>query len=631
MAEMTQKELECFKHFITAYKHQWDLNSYMRTNYDEDMEYYCSYRPAKRYPLAYNEPFNKLLPKTMTILSKMMSQIYQAGTGDLVSVRPRKKADVDRAPRVQGLLDFQLENLNSIDMMGGSYLFNFQWMFNAVNFGKGIAKLYWRKEERIAPRRVSVPSPKFNNVGQLVGIEMIEKVVEDMQVVYDGPYAEVIHPKLFVPHPYYKSIQKMPFIFCVYSKPIDHIKRLADKGIYKNVDKLGWSGTSGHGLGDSDSAEAYSKSIEIEGAMSLKELQTEYISPNVDIIEGYGRYIFPEDETPYEVGSGMKIKGKESEAIVHIGNYKTILSIQKNKYEYRPFFDIGAYYHPEMYWDIGVIRLGKGVQELHSTLANTRVQNTMMLVNQMLKVREEADIDPQALVWKPYGIIPVEDMNDIEPLVTPDVSQTGAFREQEQFFDNVLQEITGMYNYGMGQTPDRQEHVGTIYSLQAVGEARTKLLLMTMDHTGFRPFLKYMMLLNLWHLPQGFEARINTNEGQQFTPLWPQDIHADYDFSARYTGMEPALGKQFKAQQLIQYAQMWEKSPYLQHHQFMKAILELMDFHDSDRYLKSPQQLQQEQMQQQQQMLAGAMVQDQLAAKEQNRELTRDIVKGLMS
>lgn len=634
---MNSKDLAAFKHFIEAYKHQYDLNSYVRANYDEDLEYYLSYRPQQRYPLAYSESFNRLLPKVMTILSRFMDQIYQAGTGDLVSVKPRKKSDIERAKRVAGLLNYQLEGLNDIDCQGGSYLFNMQWMLNAITFGKGIAKMYWHKEERVMPRRIDIPVPMFDDAGRLVGMDVSTHIQEDMQTVYNGPYAEVLHNKLFVPHPHYKNIQKMPFVFCVYKRPIDYIKKQMDDGVFKrsNLKEMGWTGMDtttrgGDTISGMDSAEAFAKSIEIEGALTYHDFESERISPEVDIIEGYGRYIFPEDDAPYEVGSGIKIKGKESEAIVHIGNYKTLLSLQKNKYGTRPFFDIGCYYHPEMYWDLGLIRLGKGIQEHYNTFANTRLQNAIMMVNQMLKVREDSDIDPRALVWKPYGVIPVEEMDDVQPLITPDQAQSNAFREQEQFFDQTLQDITGMYSYNMGETPSRQEHVGTIYSLQSMGEARTRLLLMTMDHTGFRPLLRHMMLLNMWHLPSKFEARINTNNGEQFTPMFSGDIHVDYDFSARYTGLEPALGKQYRAQQLIQYAQMWAESPYLQHREFMKAILELMDFHDSDRYLKSDQQMQQEQMMAQQGALQQAALEDQMSAKEDDRQLMQEVAKGLL-
>lgn len=623
---MTRDE-EAAKYFLPSYKRQYDLNSYARRNYDEDLEYYTSYRPSTRYPLAYSESFNKLLPKIMTILSRFMDQLYQAGTGDLVSVRPRKRQDVERAPRIQGLLNQQLENLNDIDSHGGSYLFNFQWMFNALTFGKGVAKLYWRREERIAPRRQYMPVPKMDRQGRIVGVDFKSRVIQEPQLVYNGPYAEIIHNKLFVPDPFYRDIQKMPFVFCVYSKPVDHLKKMQDKGIYRNVGKIGWpSGSLPNSSGNessmgSDSFERFSKSIVIEGANYYSEDDLERKSPNVDIIEGYGKYIFPEDDVPYEIGSGIKIKGPETEAIIHIGNYKEVLRLEKNLYGVRPFFDIGAYYHPEMYWDIGLIRLGKGIQEQYNNLGNLRMQNAMMLVNQMLKVQRDSDLSPEALIWKPFGILPVDSMDEVQALETPDAFQSNVFREQESFFSDALDDILGMYKYGQGGTPDRQEHVGTIMSLQSVGEARTKLLLMTMDHTGFRPLLKHIMRLNMFHLPDDYEAKVNTPQGMGFSPLFPGDIHVEYDFSARYTGMEPALGKQYRAQQLIQLSQLWQQSPYLQHQQFMKAVMELMDFQDSDKYVKTPEQVAQERQQAMQAQMAMLKMQTE-------QEMAKDVVRG---
>jgi hypothetical protein len=412
------------------------------------------------------------------------------------------------------------------------------------------------------------------------------------------------------------------------------------KGVFKNIHLLGGATSADHRTSGSmtstsdDSAEAFAKSIEIEGSMvSVADFDSEYNTPDVDVIEWYCKYVFPEDETPINVG-GTTLKGGESEAIMHIGNYQTLLSIQKNKYGMRPFFCMGGYMHPELFWDLGIIRLGKAIQEQYNNLGNTRYQNAIMMVNQMLKVRVDADIDPQALVWRPSGLVPVEEMEDVQPLIVPDVAQSGIFREQEAFFEETLSDITGMYPYGMGQTPPRQEHVGTIYSLQSVGEARTRLLLMTMDFLGFQPFLRHMMLLNTWHLPQEFESRIVDRGQEQFTQMFPGDVHPEYDFSVRYTSMEPALGKQFRSQQLIQYAQMWQQSPYLQHHQFMKAILELMDFKDTDKYLVSPEQVQAQQRQQMQQEvqreLMGAVVQDKMAEKESERGLVRDLAKAVL-
>lgn len=635
---MNKLERRAFEHFLPLYKRQWDQNQYNRTNYDEDLECYLGYRNEYKYPFAYNESFNKILPTIMTVMSRFMDQLYQSD--NLISVRARTRNDVERKGIVEGLLNFQMETMNDIDMQGGSYLTMFKWLFNALAFGKGIIKGYWRKEDRIMPRRVALPVPQFDDMGRIIGMETIDHLSMEMQTLYDQPYLEVLHNKLFVPDPSYKNIQQMPAVFCVYRRSMDYIKRQADKGIYRNIKEIPWQGSGGTGGAGvtgygSDSAEAFAKSLDIENALEIQHLtdaDSKSTAPLIDIIEGYGKFIF--DTAPYEIGSGIKIKGKEEEAIIHMANYKTVIKIEKNQYQSRPFFDIGAYIQPEMFWDVGITRLCKGIQEQYNNLANLRMQNANMLVNQMLKVREDSDVDPASLIWKPFGIIPVEEMGDVEPLVIPDVGQTQVFREQEQFFDATIQDMTGVYDYSKGVTPQRQERVGVVYSLQSMGEARTKLLLMTMDHMGIRPLLKYMMILNTYHLPHGAEYRFADKEGDNFGQVFAGDIHPEFDFSARYTSMEPALGKQFRAQQLLQLAQIWQQDPTLQHYQWKKSILEMLDYQDSDRYLKTPEQLMKEQQQavQMQMMTAAQEVEGEMKVEQLKGDLDiqKEVVKGLM-
>lgn len=601
---MNTKEEEIFKYLLLKYKDNWDRNEYARTNYDEDLEYYRGYRNPSKYPLAYNIVYNRLLPIVYQLLARFMDQLYQSG--NIVSVKPRKKRDIERAKKVEATLNFQLDSLNDIDMQGGSYLTMMKWMFNNITFGKGIVKAYWRKEERISPRRIALPVPNFDRMGNFQGYDILDYLNQEMQTLYDGPYVEVLHNKTFVPHPEYKSIQLMPQVFLVYKKSVDYVKQMADKGVYlaRNLKDLGGDSGGGAGLYASDSEESYAKSIDIEGALTKPDEKHERKSPEVDILECYAKLIF--DDAPYSVGSGIKIKGNEEEAIIHIGNYNTILSIQRNTYGVRPLFDMGWYMQPELYWDLSMITLAKGIQEQINTMANLRTQNAMMMVSQMIRVDPDADIDPEALTWRPFGIVPALE-GEVEPLVVPDMN-SNLFMEQETFYEKSIQDLTGQYSYNMGQTPQRQERVGVVHSIQSMGEARAKLMLMSMDYLGIRPLLKYMMILNTFHLPSGFEYRItdkDNQEGQGFGMLFGDDIHPDFDFAARYTAMEPALGKSFRSQQLLQLAQAWQQNPWINQFQMSKLTLELMDVREADLLLKSPQQFAQEMQQQQKaQMMA---------------------------
>jgi hypothetical protein len=256
-----------------------------------------------------------------------------------------------------------------------------------------------------------------------------------------------------------------------------------------------------------------------------------------------------------------------------------------------------------LYWDYGLVKLTKGIQRQIDNLANLRMHNASMMMNTMIRVDPESDIPPESLTWKPFGVIPAY-QGEIEPIIVPD-THSNLFMEQENFFEHTIQDITGMYSYNMGQTPQRQEAVGVVYGIQQMGEARAKLMMMTMDYLGIRPLLKYMMTLNTFHLPQGFEYRISEGDEQSFGQLFGDDIHSDFDFSARYTAMEPALGKQARMQQLMQLAPIMLQNPWINQYQWWKTILELSDVREAKQLLKQPeQQMQEAQQQAQQQMMA---------------------------
>jgi hypothetical protein len=240
-----EKELALFKALTQRYKSQWDMNQKTRSNYDEDLECYLGYRNPQDYPLAFNESFNRILPIIYTILSRFMDQIFQSG--NIVSVKPRRSDNLESAKSVEAVLNFQMENLNAIDMQGGAYLTMYKWFFNCLTFGKGILKTYWRKEERLSPLRVPVPVPSFDRRGNFQGWDTIDNIEMKMQAVYDGPYCEVVHNKCFIPHPEYKNIQQMPAVFLVYKRSIDEIKRLVDLGVYRKeaLAGLGWESAVG--------------------------------------------------------------------------------------------------------------------------------------------------------------------------------------------------------------------------------------------------------------------------------------------------------------------------------------------------------------------------------------------------
>ena len=626
---MNKNELEAYSYFTQTYDRLKNLNEPYRAEFDKYDEYYRGYRDSNQYPFAYNYSFNKIIPIIYTVLSRVMAHLYR--NSDVVVVKPRQQNDVQRAEVVQGVLNYQLNNMNDVDYQGGSYLIMMQWFLSALVHGKGIVKAFWRHEEETLPKRMDIPVPKFDTAGgqmYLAGYEPRSIMYNAPQITYDGPYMENIPVRFFFPDPDYRSIQKMPCVAHLHVKSLDWLKNMEQKGFFKNIKKVGERATEVNRLKDAggvDSEEYNMKAKEIEGAYTLEEIATKrHAANNIEIVDFYGKYALEGDI--YEVGRGHTMKGREDEVVCTIANHDTIIRLEKNKYGVRPFFDIGAHLNMTRYWDIGVIELIKDIQEAYNNISNLRVHNAMMKVNSMIKVLMDSNVDPATLVWKPFGIIPVDTHEDIEVVEVPDINAQ-VFREQIDFFEDVIQDITGIYDYTKGVTPARQERVGTMYSIQAMGEARIKLLMMTMDYMGMRPMLKYLTLLNCHHLPSGMEYRVSGKTDAQFGRVFSDALKMDYDFESKYAAMEPALAKEARIQNLLQLSQLWQMDPYVNNYEFKRAILELSDMPQPDRFLRDPRAVAQMMAEQETKALLPDIMQHEAKTKQTEMKITGDLEK----
>jgi len=629
---MTKKEREAYNYFIQEYHRLKNLNQPYRNQFNDYIEYYRGYVDKTRYPMAYNYSYNKILPIILRELESMMGHLYRGG--DVVAVRPRSKADIQAAERVGDILNFQMDNLNGLDSQGGSFWVMINWILSALIFGKGVVKAYWMREEGPSPirqvQRVPVVWWDTANRPHIVDYEYKDIIVDQVGTIYNGPYIENIPIRQFLPDPEYKDIQKMPCAAHVFKQSVDWIKKNVDKGVYnkKAMKELGKLAGMVRGA-QSDLTEFNSKILEIESASTLEEIATDYhTAQNIPIIDCYGKYSL--SGPVIDVDRGVTFKGKEEEVVCTIANYDTILRLEPTPYGIKPFFDVGAHINPDRYYDMGVVELVKDIQEAYNVLANLRLQVVNSKINPMMQVLVDSDLDPRFLVFKPFGFIPVTSHDDIKILESADFGQ-GTFSSHMNFFDNIIAEMTGVHPYSMGQTPPRQEHVGTMYSLQQMGQSRMRLLMMTMDHTGFRPLLQYIMKMNVMNLPTGQEYRVtNRDEEYAFNQVWGEDIHTNYDLSARYVSMEPALDKPFRINQLLQLSQTWSQDPSVNQYQFKRAIMELMEMMEPDRMLYTEEEVQRKSQAGMHQGYQEEIVRAKWEANEKGKTRQHDMVMGLL-
>ena len=215
--------------------------------------------------------------------------------------------------------------------------------------------------------------------------------------------------------------------------------------------------------------------------------------------------------------------------------------------------------------------------ELNS-LRNARMDNVNLLINRMWKVLRGADIDLKQLRSRAGGIIEVDDMNDIEELTFTDIASS-SYMEDSRIRED-MDRAVGVFDYTRGETTDRRETATTASILSQSADERFKLKVRLMEDTGLRRLGQLLVALNQQFLTSERAVRILGTEGMEFINVSPQDIIGQYDVMPLGTTIEPVVNKQARLDNLINMYNLMKDSPYIDHVQLLKRILEGADIKD---------------------------------------------------
>jgi hypothetical protein len=137
----------------------------------------------------------------------------------------------------------------------------------------------------------------------------------------------------------------------------------------------------------------------------------------VEILERWGLYDLDGD-------------GVREECLFVIANRTVLLRAIPNPFHHqkKPIIRSVLFPVPLEWYGIGLVEPVIPLQHELNTLRRQRLDNINMAINRMWKVNSYADIDLEALVSSPNGIILTDDMEAIDTLPTTDVT-TGAYNE----------------------------------------------------------------------------------------------------------------------------------------------------------------------------------------------------------
>lgn len=530
-----------------------DFDSAVMTRAPHEEKWVRWYKLYRSYTEKKDTGANLFIPYTFSAIESVVPRLISTmfASRPFIGVLPVNEESVDKAKMHEKLLDYQLtQRINTIELAS-------MWIKEALMYGTSHIKPVWRYEIRNVKQKVPVTS--------ILGVSMESKYQDTEIVAYDDPHVEHIDIWDIYVDPDATNVDDAEYVVHRVFRTKEHIKRMAQNGIYKNIEKIGnsFSPTSSDEIGSEErmSSIGLSKSPKQQDKIELLEYWTD-------------------------------------ERIIVVANRSAIIRNEPNPFWHgkKPFIRIVDHPVPHEYYGIGEIEPIEYLQyELNDT-RNQRMDNVNLVLNRMWKVLRGADIVPEQLISRPGGFIEVDDMGDIEEIKFTDVTSS-SYKEEEEIKRDIDRTV-GVFDYARGETTDRRETATTASILSNAANERFRLKVQLMEDMGLRRLGLMLIQLNQQFIDSERVIRVVGDDGVNFEILSPEDIMGEFDIMPIGSTVEPIINKETRVNQLISLYGVMKDSPHINQSEFLKKILETADIKDTSRIIIPMEQAIQRQMQQ---------------------------------
>ena len=190
--------------------------------------------------------------------------------------------------------------------------------------------------------------------------------------------------------------------------------------------------------------------------------------------------------------------GIKEEACLVIANRSVLVKAIANPFDHqkKPIVRSALFTVPLEWYGIGLIEpVISNIHELW-TIRRQRLDNVNMVINRMWKVSSIADVDLDTLISSPNGVVVTDDMNAVEVLDTPNVTES-AYAEATQIEADIKEAV--LPDSAMG-TPDSGRLGRTARGAQMIiGQALEKYgtAIKFIEETAIKRVLRMFHQLNL--------------------------------------------------------------------------------------------------------------------------------------
>ncbi|MCP4597071.1 hypothetical protein [Neptuniibacter sp.] len=301
------------------------------------------------------------------------------------------------------------------------------------------------------------------------------------------------------------------------------------------------------------------------------------------------------------------------------------------QYKYMPL--------PLEFFAMGIPEVLEHLQEDKNLIRSARRDNIDLVIQQIIKARQGADINYDLMNYSPGAIWPLENLNDVEPLVVPDVTQSSYQEEAQREHD--MENALSFFGYARGMTPQHQEQPTTVMKLQQASMNRLDLAVKMAEFTTLQNIATRVVLLNRRYMEKDDWEAIVGEPDAGFYRLSEEQIRRFFMFKPM--GSSVTHIKELRQQQIQAAMDMTVSIPpeatMSAHTPFKVDLFELLttaydaiDIKNADRILRklSPEEVQGMQKQQQKEAFIKDLVVE-LETKEKKMETHKLLAETVKS
>ena len=551
-----------------------------------------------------------------------------AGTAESISVSPQNEEDVEKAEKLEKLLNWQFMGRHC---KGCTVIY--EWVKSCLIYGTSVIKITW--QDKYIKKGFDLPIATDDQIYQMQGDDMVKDLdgepqdiqagtiidedvlalantdptllnyigqvnSQSMQVQpvaldnfrvwrnvhgkkliksYSGPLVEVISPEDFYMDPEAKSIEDAQFVIHRVWRTYGYLKEKERDGIYSNVDEVkAWLDRDKESYINSERAQRYNSADAIDPANYAIDSEDKQIARHkLEVFEWWGLLDLTDEgyQEPY--------------LVVFCG--ETILRMELNPYGHGqpPFEVLRPMLDPFKFTGVSIPELVGEFQAVKTALFRQILDNVSYQNNGAWLVNRNAGVDINALLnMRPNTIVRSNITSGaVVPLTPPNLQ--GYPLTMIELVDSMLQKRTGVTSYNQGLDANSLNKTATgITKIMDASVQRIELQARVMAETGVKPAFQKILMLNQQFMDQTVVIRVFNKPLE----ISPDDLIGDFDVSVDVGGATSKNETRVQQMMILMQSSSLMMSTGVMRpqniYEICKKIMEIWEWKDYDKYLSNP-------------------------------------------